>query len=458
MTRPGTRALRRAAVGSALVAAAFGGGSLAPASASSLTTRHQDRSVEVRSGDTLWSVVRHAVGPTAPPAEIARLVPALYRANRSTIGSDPNRILPGQRLVVPGPSTFPAASGGLFGDLDGDGHSDIFHTTWQKGRKDSRWMKHTSTGRSFTTTTGTFAKSYTGSLLKLVEGRLDSDRRSEIYGYDTLSSSRTVRLRPASKGSPQLSLRLPKGDSLVGIVAGNFDGAGHDDLAVFARRSGATEVLVYRNTGTATPRFSEPPVLWGAVPDMGSTVAVGDFNADGRDDLVTYRPGSLHQPKKPVQRSTLQLLTSTGNDFAVSPDVLYVDDEGQSAVVALRSTAAPSTLLLVDTWDPVQPVRRVPITGASLAPPQRWAAGAKPPRGVFKVSGGGPVTSGDFNGDGYEDLAETTSVYASGKPDLHPIFVWLGHGATGSAPSAWFDGNTKTRVAGMASRGIPDPG
>lgn len=409
-------------------------------------------------GDTVWSLVRRSVGSTAPPAEIARLVPVFYRANRSKIGPDPNRIVPGQHLTVPGPSTFPAASGGVFGDLDGDRHSDVFTTTWQKGRSGSQWMRHSSTGHTFTTTTGELPKSDAPHIDLLVEGRLDSDRRSEVYGYGGAEPGPDLILSPVTAGDAQLSLSLPRGDSVSCVVSGNFDGTGHDDLAAFVRPPhGPMKILVYRNTGTKTPTFSTRPVPWATVDEVGSSVAVGDFDADGRDDLVTYQPGELRVSKhESVKKSTLRLLTSTGHSFERSPDAVRVDDEGQSAVVGLRSQRASSTLLLVDMWDPSKTVRRVPIVGDRLAPPQRWAKGATPPaESVFKVPGGGRMTAGDFNGDGYEDLAEATTTF---DPTLRPVFVWLGHGRTGGAPHRWFAGKTRAAVAEMATRGMVSSG
>jgi LysM repeat protein len=57
--------------------------------------------VEVRSGDSLWRLAQ-ARRPSAPAAEVARLVARTYRTNRRVIGADPDLIRPGQRLVVPG--------------------------------------------------------------------------------------------------------------------------------------------------------------------------------------------------------------------------------------------------------------------------------------------------------------------------------------------------------------------
>ena len=57
--------------------------------------------VVVRRGDTLWGLARSALPARAAPAEVARLVDRVHRANRAVIGPDPDHIEPGQRLSVP---------------------------------------------------------------------------------------------------------------------------------------------------------------------------------------------------------------------------------------------------------------------------------------------------------------------------------------------------------------------
>jgi nucleoid-associated protein YgaU len=57
--------------------------------------------VVVRRGDTLWDIAARALGPDASVADIAASWPGWYAANRSTIGPDPDLILPGQRLRPP---------------------------------------------------------------------------------------------------------------------------------------------------------------------------------------------------------------------------------------------------------------------------------------------------------------------------------------------------------------------
>lgn len=60
--------------------------------------------VVVDVGDSLWSLASRQLGGFATDTDIARLWPAWYEANKSTIGENPDLILPGQVLTVPEPS------------------------------------------------------------------------------------------------------------------------------------------------------------------------------------------------------------------------------------------------------------------------------------------------------------------------------------------------------------------
>lgn len=57
--------------------------------------------VVVKSGDSLWSIVADVLGPYSSDVDVALNWPGWYRANRDTIGADPNVILPGQVLHAP---------------------------------------------------------------------------------------------------------------------------------------------------------------------------------------------------------------------------------------------------------------------------------------------------------------------------------------------------------------------
>jgi nucleoid-associated protein YgaU len=62
--------------------------------------------VVVEAGDTLWAIAARHLAPHSSAATVTAAWHSWYAANRSTIGSDPNVIQPGQRLVVPNAATI----------------------------------------------------------------------------------------------------------------------------------------------------------------------------------------------------------------------------------------------------------------------------------------------------------------------------------------------------------------
>jgi len=52
-------------------------------------------------GDCLWTIAAHRLPPTASAAEVDRTWRAIYDANRTVIGPNPDLILPGQVLELP---------------------------------------------------------------------------------------------------------------------------------------------------------------------------------------------------------------------------------------------------------------------------------------------------------------------------------------------------------------------
>ncbi|GAB3593003.1 hypothetical protein GCM10027446_14560 [Angustibacter peucedani] len=88
------------------VASAPNRGPAAPDLVTSDGRRHveADRAddVVVRRGDTLWSLAARQLGPGATDAQVAAQWPRWWHANRDRVGADPDRLLPGTRLVAPG--------------------------------------------------------------------------------------------------------------------------------------------------------------------------------------------------------------------------------------------------------------------------------------------------------------------------------------------------------------------
>ncbi|PAU91168.1 hypothetical protein CK505_07160 [Kocuria sp. WN036] len=68
----------------------------------SVAERTVDGAVTVVRGDTLWSLAAAHLGPEASDQQVARAWPRWYELNRPVLPDGPHRLLPGQRLVVPG--------------------------------------------------------------------------------------------------------------------------------------------------------------------------------------------------------------------------------------------------------------------------------------------------------------------------------------------------------------------
>jgi nucleoid-associated protein YgaU len=61
--------------------------------------------VTVRPGDSLWSIAARRLGTSPSTARIQQEWPRWYAANRQLIGTDPNLLLPGTRLLAPRPAS-----------------------------------------------------------------------------------------------------------------------------------------------------------------------------------------------------------------------------------------------------------------------------------------------------------------------------------------------------------------
>ncbi len=77
----------------------FGGGTgtphVQPASA------QQGSEYVVVRGDCLWNIAQRILGPNASNATILEYTVRIHQNNRSTIGDNPDLVLPGQRILLP---------------------------------------------------------------------------------------------------------------------------------------------------------------------------------------------------------------------------------------------------------------------------------------------------------------------------------------------------------------------
>lgn len=81
-------------------------GTGSPGSGSEGSDSSAQRTVVVERGDSLWSISDDLLGPgPSDPEVIAAAWPLLHEANRDLLGADPDRLHPGQELIVPSAMT-----------------------------------------------------------------------------------------------------------------------------------------------------------------------------------------------------------------------------------------------------------------------------------------------------------------------------------------------------------------
>lgn len=210
---------------------------------------------------------------------------------------------------------------------------------------------------------------------------------------------------------------------------GNFDGSGGEDLAIAHRRSdGGLNLWVAPSRGSA---FGAPE-SWSAGPpgfDFASMKLVaGDFNDDGRDDVVAMHKRSSNGGVN------LWFFRSTGTSFAAP--VLWhsnpsgfsynwlkgvpgdFDNDGRDdlAIVHKRSNGG------LNIWV-------FHSTGSSFSSPAAWST--NPPGFGYDIS---RVTAGNFDGSGGDDILAIHKRTSDGGINL---WLFSSNGSSFGPPTLW---------------------
>lgn len=192
-----------------------------------------------------------------------------------------------------------------------------------------------------------------------------------------------------------------------GITAGDFNNDGIPDLAVTSVDEDEVVILLGKGDGT----FNAGPIL--STPSVPQSIAATDFNGDGYLDIAV------------VNGSTLSVFL--GNGDGTFNAVINTPSVGSSPVglgVGDFNGDGVPDVAIVDTLQNA-PVRIFLGKGDGT-----FVAGSSYP--LTNAAGPVGIAVGDFNGDGFPDLAVTN--YAG--PDQNAVAVLLGNG----------DGSFKTPV------------
>ncbi|WP_169800814.1 FG-GAP-like repeat-containing protein [Archangium gephyra] len=302
--------------------------------------------------------------------------------------------------------TTPEAQTHLVDDLDGDGHLDLV-----LARKDTSTevQVHLLRGDG----QGGFSAAErletlldgSGSSTAMALAAMDLDRDGLKDLVVTLEWKDALAvLRGKGAGSFEPAVLLPAGRGPVSLSIGDFDGDGLEDVASVQNHSG--DVRVWRD-GPGSLSLGEAP---------GGTLAQGDFNGDGKLDLVSTPVKDSVQVYLAGGPEGLRAQTPVPVGSPVwSLVVGHVDGDAALDVVVRHGMSGATTLkLLLGNGDgTLRPAADIPV-------------GANP----------GPIALGDVNGDGRTDLVCQVSYQPEPGYSTREVRVFPGQGdGTFAAPT-----------------------
>lgn len=272
------------------------------------------------------------------------------------------------------------------------------------------------------------------------------------------------------QGADSILGNYEEGDRFAAaLAAGDFNGDGWDDLAISAigESSGRGIVnVIYGGPGGLTSAANQS---WEQGVDgidgnaesndfFGSALAAGDFNGDGFDDLAVGAPGEddsrgivqviygsanglTSQNNQAWRQGNNEIRDSAepGDSFGFSLDTGDFNGDGFDDVAAGGPGENNSAGLVIVIFGSAG--------GLTSNGNQRWREGDDGLRGDGESLDlfGYEVAAGDFNGDGYDDLAVGTPGEDSTRGTANIIY--------GSSGGLIADGNVRRE---QGSDGVPD--
>jgi hypothetical protein len=243
----------------------------------------------------------------------------------------------------------------------------------------------------------------------LAAADFNGDGVQDLVAATSYSSSVSVLLGNAD-GTFQAPLNSATGDNPDSLAVGDFNGDGRYDIAT--TNSGILSVLLGNGDGA----FGAPTHI--NIGSYAYSLTVGDFNGDGKLDLGVTSDAGNNQARANV-------LVGNGDGTFAPPNITELGSRGngRGTVAADFNGDGRDDFATAASNGTIAVLLANPDNSGNLLPPIYYATGVDPRIDSDPQS----VTVGDVNGDGILDLV-TMSFRTSSEA---PVSVLLGNGAAG---------------------------
>jgi len=305
--------------------------------------------------------------------------------------------------------TFAVGSGPTsvaVGDFNGDGKPDIVVANGNDGTV-SVLLNTTPVGATVPSFAAPVTFAVGADPYFVAVGDFNGDDRPDIVvaNYNDNTVSVLLNTTPTGASTPSFAPQetFSVGKNPDSVAVGDFNGDGRPDLAVANYSDNTVSVLLDTTPAGATTASFAPQQTF-AVDVYPESVAVGDFNRDGRLDLVVANYGYVYTPGGDDVSVLLNTTPAGATTASFAPQQTFYADGGPDAVAVgdFDGDGRPD-IAIADSLFTKYPGSTLTVllntTGAgatttSFAPQYRFAVGVTPRS----------VAVDDFNGDGRPDL------------------------------------------------------